>query len=88
MEGQIVPLVHPPQNGQRVEILTVKEGGPSINWLHDGWVVSHRAISKIRQWIRQQNAHIAIDCRPRAVSTKNWRVCPACNPIWMRWPSA
>ena len=56
VEGQIVPLSTPLQNGQRVEILTAKEGGPSVNWLHDGWVKSHRAISKIRQHIRQLNA--------------------------------
>ncbi|HJV07650.1 MAG TPA: bifunctional (p)ppGpp synthetase/guanosine-3',5'-bis(diphosphate) 3'-pyrophosphohydrolase [Chromobacteriaceae bacterium] len=56
VEGQIVPLSTPLQNGQRVEILTAKEGGPSVNWLHDGWVKSHRAISKIRQYIRLQNA--------------------------------
>ncbi|MCP6675099.1 hypothetical protein NL520_27245, partial [Klebsiella pneumoniae] len=36
--------------------LVAKEGGPSVNWLHDGWVKSHRAISKIRQYIRLQNA--------------------------------
>ncbi|AXT45311.1 MULTISPECIES: RelA/SpoT family protein [Chromobacterium] len=56
VEGQIVPLSTPLQNGQRVEILTAKEGGPSVNWLHDGWVKSHRAISKIRQHIRLLNA--------------------------------
>ncbi|MEO9386309.1 RelA/SpoT family protein [Chromobacterium phragmitis] len=56
VEGQIVPLSTPLQNGQRVEVLVAKEGGPSVNWLHDGWVKSHRAISKIRQYIRLQNA--------------------------------
>ncbi|MGL6071129.1 RelA/SpoT family protein [Craterilacuibacter sp.] len=56
IEGQIVPLSTPLQNGQRVEILTTKEGGPSVNWLHDGWVKSPKAITKIRQYIRQQNA--------------------------------
>ncbi|KMN76828.1 bifunctional (p)ppGpp synthetase/guanosine-3',5'-bis(diphosphate) 3'-pyrophosphohydrolase [Chromobacterium alkanivorans] len=56
VEGQIVPLSTPLQNGQRVEIITAKEGGPSVNWLHDGWVKSHRAISKIRQHIRLLNA--------------------------------
>lgn len=52
---QIVPLSTPLQSGQRVEILVAKEGGPSVNWLHDEWVKSHRAITKIRQYIRQQN---------------------------------
>ncbi|MCG9076750.1 RelA/SpoT family protein [Laribacter hongkongensis] len=61
IDGTIVPLSTPLENGQRIEIMTVKEGGPSINWLHEGWVKSHRAITKIRQYIRQQNAHVAID---------------------------
>ncbi|MDF0605110.1 bifunctional (p)ppGpp synthetase/guanosine-3',5'-bis(diphosphate) 3'-pyrophosphohydrolase [Neisseriaceae bacterium TC5R-5] len=56
VEGQIVPLSTPLQNGQRVEILTAKEGKPSVNWLHDGWVKSRRAIAKIRQYIRLLNA--------------------------------
>jgi len=58
VDGQIVPLSTPLANGQRVEILTAKEGGPSVNWLHEGWVKSHRAIAKIRQYIRLQNADV------------------------------
>ncbi|MBS5743667.1 MAG: TonB-dependent receptor, partial [Neisseria sp.] len=56
VEGQIVPLSTPLENGQRVEIITAKEGNPSVNWLYEGWVKSNRAISKIRAYIRQQNA--------------------------------
>lgn len=52
VDGQIVPLSTPLQNGQRVEILTVKEGGPSINWLHEGWVKSAKAIGHVRRYIR------------------------------------
>ncbi|RXZ44890.1 RelA/SpoT family protein [Crenobacter cavernae] len=58
IDGQIVPLSTPLENGQRVEILAAKEGGPSVNWLHEGWVKSHRAISKIRQYVRLQNADV------------------------------
>ena len=61
VDGHIVALSTPLANGQRVEILSVKEGHPSINWLHDGWVKSHRATSKIRQWIRQENGGGAIE---------------------------
>lgn len=61
VDGQIVPLSTPLQNGQRVEVMTVKEGEPSINWLHDGWVKSSKAISKIRQFIKQQNLPVAIE---------------------------
>ena len=56
VEGQIVPLSTPLENGQRVEIITAKEGKPSVNWLYEGWVKSGKAISKIRAYIRQQNA--------------------------------
>lgn len=59
IDGQIVPLSTPLESGQRIEILTVREGGPSIDWVHDGWVKTHRAKSKIRQWVRQQN-HTAL----------------------------
>lgn len=55
VEGQIVPLSTPLENGQRVEIIAAKEGGPSVSWLYDGWVKSNKAINKIRLSIRQQN---------------------------------
>ena len=35
VEGQIVPLSTPLENGQRVEIITAKEGNPSVNWLYE-----------------------------------------------------
>lgn len=56
VDGQIVPLSTPLENGQRVEIIAAKEGAPSVNWLYEGWVKSNRAIGKIRAYIRQQNA--------------------------------
>ena len=56
VEGQIVPLSTPLENGQRVEIITAKEGEPSVNWLYEGWVKSNKAIAKIRAYIRRQNA--------------------------------
>lgn len=56
VDGKIVPLSTPLENGQRVEIIAAKEGVPSVNWLHEGWVKSSKAISKIRAFIRQQNA--------------------------------
>jgi GTP pyrophosphokinase len=56
VDGAMVPLNHPLANGQRVEILTVKQGGPSRDWLNPdlGYVVSHRARAKVRQWFKQQ----------------------------------
>lgn len=55
IDGHIVPLSTALKNGQRVEVLTVKEGGPSINWLHEEWVKSSKAIGHIRRYIRNQH---------------------------------
>lgn len=55
VNGQMVPLSTPLENGQRVEIITAKTGNPSPDWLHQGWVKSSKAISKIRSFIRSQN---------------------------------
>jgi len=57
VDGILVPLDTPLKTAQRVEILTVKQGGPSRDWLnpHHGYLRSHRARSKVRQWFRQQD---------------------------------
>ncbi|QRN40906.1 MAG: RelA/SpoT family protein [Neisseriaceae bacterium] len=55
VNGHIVPLSTPLENGQRVEIITSKDGHPSVNWLYEGWVKSPKAVSKIRSFIRKQN---------------------------------
>jgi len=48
----MVPLNTPLKNGQRIEITTVKEGGPSRDWLNpdNGYIRSNRARGKVRQW--------------------------------------
>lgn len=61
VDGHIVPLDTALKTGQRVEILAAKEGGPSIDWLHQGYLKSHRAITKVRHWLRQQNLDVAIE---------------------------
>jgi GTP pyrophosphokinase len=52
VDGAMVPLHTPLKNGQTVEVSTVKEGGPSRDWLNPelGFLVSHRARSKVRAW--------------------------------------
>lgn len=57
VDGALVALDTPLKTGQRVEILTVKQGGPSRDWLnpHLGVLKTHRARSKVRQWFRQQD---------------------------------
>jgi len=62
LDGVLVPLDTPLKNGQRVEILTVKEGGPSRDWLnpHLGFLATHRARSKVRQWFKQLDHDIHV----------------------------
>jgi GTP pyrophosphokinase len=52
----MVPLNHVLKNGQRIEIVTAKQGGPSRDWLNPdlGYVHSHRARTKVRQWFKAQ----------------------------------
>jgi len=52
----MVTLNTPLQNGQTVEIVAAKEGGPSRDWLNPdlGYLVSHRAKSKVRAWFNAQ----------------------------------
>ena len=57
VDGSIVPLTYALQNGQRVEIMTVKQGGPSRDWLNSnlGYVKTSRAKTKIRHWFKHQH---------------------------------
>ncbi|MFN3494429.1 MAG: RelA/SpoT family protein, partial [Hydrogenophaga sp.] len=56
VDGSMVTLNTPLQNGQTVEITAAKEGGPSRDWLNAdlGYLVSHRAKSKVRAWFNAQ----------------------------------
>jgi len=56
VNGAMVPLNYALKNGQRVEIVTAKQGGPSRDWLNPelGYVESHRARTKVRQWFKAQ----------------------------------
>ncbi len=52
VDGALVPLNTALKNGQTVEVSTVKEGGPSRDWLNTelGFLASPRAKSKVRAW--------------------------------------
>ena len=52
IDGQMVPLTTPLKNGQTVEVVTAKEGGPSRDWLNPelGFLVGQRARAKVRAW--------------------------------------
>lgn len=64
VDGHIAPLAQPLESGQKVEILTAKEGGPSRDWLspHSGYLTTNRARNRVRQWFKQQDfdQHLAI----------------------------
>jgi GTP pyrophosphokinase len=62
VDGAMVPLNTPLQNGQTVEITAAKEGGPSRDWLNAdlGFLVSHRAKAKVRAWFNEQIKHETI----------------------------
>ena len=52
VDGAIVPLEYRLKNGERVEIIGAKTGGPSRDWLNPalGYIKSSRARNKVRQW--------------------------------------
>ncbi|MBK1681999.1 RelA/SpoT family protein [Rhodoferax fermentans] len=52
VDGAMVPLNTALKNGQTVEVTAAKEGGPSRDWLNTelGYLVSHRARTKVRAW--------------------------------------
>jgi GTP pyrophosphokinase len=62
VDGHMVPLDTPLQSGQRVEIIAAKGGGPtgvgpSRDWLNPalGFLKSHRARGKVRQWFNAKS---------------------------------
>jgi GTP pyrophosphokinase len=56
VDGALVPLHTPLTNGQTVEIVTAKEGGPSRDWLgaDPAYLRSPRARAKVRAWFNAQ----------------------------------
>ena len=57
VNGNIVPLNYKLQNGQRVEILTTRQGAPSRDWINPslGFLQIPRARAKVRAWFKNQN---------------------------------
>jgi len=56
VDGAMVPLDTALKNGQTVEIISVKQGGPSLDWLNAerGYLATHRAKTKVRAWFNAQ----------------------------------
>ena len=66
VDGQMTPLNTPLQNGQRVEIVAVKTGGPSRDWLNptQGYLATPRARQKVKQWfVAQDEAEMLVQGR-------------------------
>ncbi|HUX76954.1 MAG TPA: bifunctional (p)ppGpp synthetase/guanosine-3',5'-bis(diphosphate) 3'-pyrophosphohydrolase [Anaerolineae bacterium] len=57
VNGKLVSLDYQLRNGDQVEILTARRGGPSRDWLNPalGLIKTSRARNKIRQWFRRQD---------------------------------
>jgi GTP pyrophosphokinase len=57
VNGQLISLNHVLKTGDQVEIMTTKQGGPSLDWLNPdlGYVNTARARQKIKYWFRKQH---------------------------------
>ena len=57
VNGRIVSLNYKLETGQQVEVLTVKKGGPSRDWLSqdNGYVITNRARSRIQRWFKEED---------------------------------
>lgn len=69
VNGQMVPLTTKLQTGQTVSIIAAKQGGPSRDWLREGFTNSPRAKSKVRAWFNAQ-ATVEYIAQGRAVFEK------------------
>jgi GTP pyrophosphokinase len=56
INGHMVPLNTPLANGQQIEIIAAKSGGPSRDWLNPeaGYIATSRARQKVKQWFAAQ----------------------------------
>ncbi len=62
VDGAMVPLNTPLKNGQSVEIVAAKLGGPSRDWLNPalGFLKSAGARNRVRQWFNRQNHEFSV----------------------------
>ncbi|MBN8491177.1 MAG: bifunctional (p)ppGpp synthetase/guanosine-3',5'-bis(diphosphate) 3'-pyrophosphohydrolase, partial [Burkholderiales bacterium] len=62
VDGALVPLHTPLRNGQTVEIIAAKDGGPSRDWLNPelGLLKSPRARAKVRAWFNAQQQALTV----------------------------
>lgn len=72
VNGKLVPLKTPLQNGDRVEIVSNPSRHPSRDWLN--FVATPRAKSKIRQWLNSQQKKRSIEIGRRLLEREIRRV--------------
>ena len=60
VNGHIVPLTYVLKTGEQVEVLTVKSGGPSRDWLNPnlGYLKTSKARARVQHWYKEQNYEI------------------------------
>ncbi len=68
INSRIVPLRYQLRNGDTIEIITSSAHGPSRDWLK--FVVSQRAKSRIKQWIKTEERKQSIDLGARLLDTE------------------
>ncbi len=68
VDGRLVALERPLENGQSVEVFTSKalSAGPTADWA--GFVVSPRARAKIRQWFAKERREEALEAGKDAIT--------------------
>jgi GTP pyrophosphokinase len=69
VDGEMVSLNYTLRNGQTVEVVAAKTGGPSRDWLNPelGFIHSQRARAKVRQWFNSQNLDADVAAGRQAV---------------------
>lgn len=75
IDGSMVPLDTALSNGQTIEIISVKQGGPSRDWLNPerGYLRSSRARTRVRAWFNALDDE-ASQSAPKVSETKTERV--------------
>ncbi|MCW9024173.1 MAG: GTP diphosphokinase [Gammaproteobacteria bacterium] len=57
VNDRMVQLTHKLQTGDQIEILTIKKGTPSRDWMnpHLGYLITSKARQKVQHWFKLQN---------------------------------
>ncbi len=90
VDGAMVPLETALKNGQTVEIIAVKHGGPSRDWISPdkNYVRSQRARQRVRAWFNalddEEVGQSAKTVDPKHETTPETKVAPATPEIILR----